>query len=133
MSAPSGSVKHERHSAPLGERAFLADIAHDLHPPPDPHPFLAEPMPPPHAMAEYIRDLRLRLVDTEEEIEYLQGRVRRVEVDNHYLCQQVSALTEQREALRDRLEGRNGKGKGKEREGESGWKEGKVYKEAHYA
>jgi hypothetical protein len=116
---------------------FLTAVTEVLNPPEEPHPLLSEPLPPPHEMAGYIHELRERLVDAEGEIEYLHGRVRRAESDNAYLCRQVTVLTDQREALRDRLEGRGefrkvGRKESKEWTGSVGRKD-KSYKEGRYA
>lgn len=107
-----------------------------------PHPLLSQPLPSPHAMAGHIRELRRQLVNAEDEVAYAHELVRRTEDDNAYLCRQVTVLTEQREALRDRLEGRHGvEWNGRDRKEDGGRKEwgsigrmeGKRYKGARYA
>ncbi|KLT42129.1 hypothetical protein CC85DRAFT_285892 [Cutaneotrichosporon oleaginosum] len=80
--------------------------AHSPTPSPSPDPILSEPMPSPATAPAYITELRHRLVDALHEVQHLLGSVRRSELDNDYLCHQVTKLTIQREALRDELEAR---------------------------
>lgn len=83
---------------------------------------------------DHIIALRERLIDAERALEHSEAKVRRLEMENEYLCSQVTVLTEQREELRDRLDeargvrvwdgGRRGSGgrSGEGRHGSEGWR-----------